>query len=179
MSKTVTKTVSSLYDEYMKRLSDQRESLDKVNNAITDCASRIATIEDEIDRNIHNLTPEEYSFRIDELNKVKREQELNIKKLSVLEDSTIKGFDSEEQKIEFIAQLRTLYKAEEDTFDEECLVHLRALNKLLNDRMTEANKALTLASYLNEYSIRYCSDIRTAVYQVIETLNIHGRNILE
>ena len=34
MSKTATKTVSSLYDEYMKRLSEQSESIDRVKDTI-------------------------------------------------------------------------------------------------------------------------------------------------
>ena len=78
-----------------------------------------------------------------------------------------------------MAQLRTVYKAGEDAFDEECLVYLRALYKLLIDRKNEVDKALTLASHLNDYTIRYCSDIRTVVAQALATVNVNRGDILE
>ena len=102
-------TVSSLYEEYMKKLSEQSESIDRVKDTIADCKSRITAIQEEIDRNVHDLTPEEYSARIDELSKIQREKDLNVKKLSAINNRTLRGFDSVWHSSErFIRLVRTL-----------------------------------------------------------------------
>lgn len=169
---TEFKTVSELYEEYNKKVSEQKENADKIKRDIADCASMIERLEGEIDKNINSLTPELYAQKMSEIEKIRSAKELHTKKLSVMEGSTLKGFDSEEDKRQFAIRLKVLYKAGEEEFVRECDKHLKALEELLNDRNTEATKGMTLAQKIGDVSLLYSSAVRKIVSQAVSARNL-------
>lgn len=164
---TDNQTISSLYDEYNKKVSEQKNNISRMRDEISDCDSRIARIEADIESNINLLTPEQYSQRMDEVNKIKSARELHTKRLSAFEGGMLKGFDTEEDKKAFIVRLRAVYKFGEDEFIRECDKHLSALETLLNERTEEASKGVSLAQSIGEYTLAYPSAVRKIVHQVV------------
>lgn len=163
---TVGQTISSMYEEYAKKVSEQRAYTDNIKAEISDCDTRIAKIRSEIDRDITTIAPEKYSKSMDEIESIQRTKGMFEKRLS-LYNTDLKVFDNEEEKRQFIIRFKALYKAGEDEFVSECDKHLKALEMLLGMRTEEANKGLALAQNLGEYSLIYVSSVRQIVSQAV------------
>lgn len=170
---TGIQSVASLYDEYFKSVSEQKVQLDEIDKDISQCDKGIARIETELEKNIHTLTSDQYVEKTKEIEKLRLSKEMNEKKIIALRGK-LKGFDSEEEKKAFTARLRTSFKAEEDAFIAECDKHLQALEILLNDRISEANKGVSVAQSIGEYSIIAPSPVRQIV-----TVAINSRKALD
>lgn len=164
---TENQTISSLYDEYNKKVSEQKNNISRMRDEISDCDSRIASIEAEIEREINTLTPEQYAQRMDEVNKIKSARELHTKRLSAFEGGMLKGFDTEADRKAFIISLRAAYKSGEDDFIRECDKHLNALEILLDERTEVANKGVSLAQSVGETTLFYPSAVRKIVYNAV------------
>lgn len=163
---TATQTIDSLSEEYKALISAHKAQIEEIEKNISECDAQIEKLNEEINKGISSLTPEEYISIQADIEKAKLTKDMHEKKLSIVKGS-FNGFQSAEDKKDFARRLTASYRADEEAFVAECDIHLQALDVLLCERNNEVSKAVTLGQSIGDFSLLAPSNVRQIVARAI------------